>query len=353
MRGETVRVACFGAGWAATNRHLPAMRANPGFEVVAVTDTKPERAEALARAHGVPHHFELTDPGGLPMLDEVDAVVCAAPPLAHARVVEQALRADKHVLCDKPLAEGAGAVSELAGTASRAGLTLCVMHNFQFARSARRAAAWVDSGRLGELRAVWAVQLSSPSRRLPDWHDDLPLGLFFDESPHLISLARRFAGRELEPVTATVLPAAGAGRTPAHVDLQMRAGSVPVSLQMSFVAPVSEWHLLVMGDRGLAGVDLFRDIAVFTPGDGGHSAREVLRTSMASTAGHWRGYVRSGLGHLGGSLRYGADEAYARFHEAIMERRQPDGIGAAEALEVARIQDWAIAAAGGRSTQPA
>src|SRR4051812_36847009 len=132
MRGETVRVACFGAGWAATNRHLPAMRAHGGFEVVAVADRHGERAEALARARGVPHHFELADPAGLPMLDEVDAVVCAAPPLAHTKVVEQALRAGKHVLCDKPLAVGAPEVSELADTAGQAGLSLCVMHNFQF-----------------------------------------------------------------------------------------------------------------------------------------------------------------------------------------------------------------------------
>src|SRR2546423_2600458 len=130
MPGGTMRVACFGAGWSAENRHLPAMRDHPGFEVVAVADPHEDRAAALARSAGVARHFAVPGPAELPVLDEVDAVVCAAPPLAHREVVEQALRAGKHVLCDKPLAVGADAVADLDRAAGDAGRVLSVMHNF-------------------------------------------------------------------------------------------------------------------------------------------------------------------------------------------------------------------------------
>jgi predicted dehydrogenase len=188
---------------------------------------------------------------------------------------------------------------------------------------------------------VRALLLSSPSRRLPPWYEELPLGLFYDESPHAIALARRLAGAELEPASAVVV-AGGDGATPAQMDLHLRAGGVPVGLHMSFDSPVSEWHTIVLGDRGVASVDLFRDIATFVPADGRHGARDVLRTSAAATAAHWAGYARSGVGHLRGSLRYGADEVYARFHSAVVDGRPASGIDAGDALAVARVQDWAV-----------
>jgi hypothetical protein len=121
----------------------------------------------------------------------------------------------------------------------------------------------------------------------------------------------------------------------------MRAGDVPVSIQMSFEAPLSEWHVLVLGEHGFASIDLFRDIVVMGPNDGRHEAGQVARTSLAATLSHWRGYLRSGTGHVSGRLRYGADEVYRRFHDAVHGRPAP-GIAAADALAIARVQDWVV-----------
>src|SRR3712207_3045275 len=136
------------------------------------------------------------------------------------------------------------------------------------------------------------MQMSNPKRRLPDWFDELPLGLFYDESPHLIYSARAAAGGvDLEALSATVHPSnLGHENTPAQIDAQFRAGTVPVTLQMNFEAPLSEWHVAVMGDNGLGVVDLFRDIAVYTPNDNGHLAMDVIRSSVMATLTHWRGY---------------------------------------------------------------
>ena len=166
---RTVRLALFGAGWAAGARHIPAMRAHGGFELTAVADVHGERAAMLAARAGVPAHHEARGVEELPDRDSFDAVACATPPAAHAAVVEGALRAGKHVLCEKPLAVGAGEVERLDALAREHGVVLAVMHNFQFARSAVRAWGWIESGRLGAIRSVRAMLLSSPSRRLPLW----------------------------------------------------------------------------------------------------------------------------------------------------------------------------------------
>jgi hypothetical protein len=98
----------------------------------------------------------------------------------------------------------------------------------------------------------------------------------------------------------------------------------------------------VLGDRGLGVVDLFRDIAVFTPNDGDHHAREVIRTSASASWYHWLGYLRSGPGHALGRLRYGNDEVFRRFHAAIRSGEPPEGISSADALAVLRIQHWIL-----------
>ena len=83
-----------------------------------------------------------------------------------------------------------------------------------------------------------------------------------------------------------------------------------------------------MGDLGAASIDVFRDIATFIPNDGLHTTRSVLRTSMRATWEHWIGHVRSGPRHLCGTLRYGNDEVFSRFWNAIRSGNPPLGVSA-------------------------
>ncbi|MSO41311.1 MAG: Gfo/Idh/MocA family oxidoreductase [Solirubrobacterales bacterium] len=341
---QTLRTACFGAGWVTTNRHIPAMRAQGGFEIEAIVDRSGDRAREAAERLGVPRHAEASSVDELDFADELDAVTCGTAPFAHHEVVGSALRAGKHTITEKPftmtLAEG----EELASLAEERERALCVVHNFQFSRSVRTALGWLESGALGAVRGIWAMQLSNPQRRLPDWYDELPLGLFYDESPHLIYVARALAGCELEPLTATVRPSSHGLRTPAQIDLALRGGEVPVTMVMNFEAPVSEWHVAVLGERSLAVVDLFRDTAVRLPNDQGHGALNVLRSSLAGTGRHWLGYLRSGPRHLAGRLRYGNEEVFSRFHGAATGAGPAAGIGVEDALAVLRLQQWAVQA---------
>ena len=341
-------MACFGAGWVTTHRHIPTMRRHGGFDVVCLADRREERAREAAARVKVPHYERAEGVGELGVRDRIEAVTCGTAPFAHHRVIRSALEAGKHVLTEKPFTMTLDEGEELATLARERGLVLAVVHNFQFAPSVRRLRRWMENGRLGQVRAVWATQLSNPARRLPTWFDELPGGLFYDESPHLIYMARALAGGELERVSVTVHSSTrGLLNTPAQIDAQMRAGEVPVSIQMNFEAPVSEWHVAVLGDNGLGVVDLFRDIAVFTPNDRDHKAADVIRTSTSASWHHWLGYLRSGPGHVLGRLRYGNDEVFARFHAAVRSGTPPEAISSDDALAVLRVQHW-ILEAGGR-----
>src|SRR5207237_2722161 len=177
---------------------------------------------------------------GVPWLDQVDAVTIATPPATHHPLARSYLEAGKHVLVEKPLAMDPVQARDLAQTAARTGRILAVVHNFQFARSTSRMLALLRSGDLGELRAVDGLQLSNPGRRLPAWYESLPLGLFTDESPHLLYLARRLLGPTTILTHSELVPSRTGGRTPALARLHPEGGAGHPSLATPFPAPARE-----------------------------------------------------------------------------------------------------------------
>jgi scyllo-inositol 2-dehydrogenase (NADP+) len=339
---HTIRTAIVGLGWVGTHRHLPAVSGNSDFELVGLADARPGRAKDLADRFKLKHSIEAHCLSEIPWLDEVELIVIATPPTLHAPLALEALAAGKHVLTEKPFAMNV-ADGELMVAAERsAQRTLAVVHNFQFARSVIRLERDLAAGRLGRVQGLWGCQLGNPGRRLPKWYAELPLGLFYDESPHLLYLLRRFGGRELALSAVDMGPLRAATGTPATVNARFTAVAggqqVPAVLSMFFEAPLSEWYFAVLGERALGVVDIFRDIYVRLPNDGAHSASTIVRTSLAGTAGHWLGTLTSGLRLLGRRLHYGNDVLYQRLATAIREGKPATDIAGADALAVLKLQ---------------
>lgn len=340
MSKPPIRIAAVGLGWVSQNRHLPAIAGSPGtYELAGVVDPSLERARTVAaryRARAAAARV-LAD---VPWLDEVDAIMIGAPPFAHAALIEEALAAGKHVLTEKPFVMHVADGERLLQQALRARRVLAIVHNFQFSRSFKRLQRLIHEHKLGEIRSVWATQLSNPRRRLPEWYRELPGGLFFDESPHLLYLVRRLLP-DLALVESRITPSARGESTPAEVYAQLgNAAGQTATLLMNFEAALSEWHLIVTGEHGTADVDVFRDILTFLPNDGRHDARDILRSSYRAIRDHVLGTFTSGALHSLKRLNYGNSEIVSRFANSIRELKlQPDFIGSHEALAVRRLQE--------------
>jgi scyllo-inositol 2-dehydrogenase (NADP+) len=340
MSKPPIRIAAVGLGWVSQNRHLPAIAVSRGtYRLVGVIDSRLERARLVAeryRTRGAAARVL----ANVPWLDDVDAIVVGAPPFAHAALIEEAIAAGKHVLTEKPFVMEVADGERLLRSALNAHRVLAIVHNFQFSRSFKCLQRLIQDRKLGEIRSVWATQLSNPRRRLPEWYRDLPGGLFFDESPHLLYLVRRLLP-DLSLVASRITPSTGGESTPAEVYAQFsnRHGQT-ATLLMNFEAALSEWHLIVTGEHGTADVDVFRDILTFLPNDGRHDARDILRTSYRAIRAHLLGTLASGARHSLKRLDYGNCEILARFADSIHQAAlQPDFIGSHEALAVRRLQD--------------
>jgi len=340
-----LRVAAVGLGWVTVHRHLPAMLRNPNIQLVGVVDRHRGHAEKVAKQFNLERYAETDDLAKAIWLNDIDAVTIGAAPMAHDVLVRQALGLGKHVLTEKPFAmtvEEGEAMCEAARVHKR---VLAVVHNFQFSRTAQKVEADLAKNSLGAVRRIAAVQFGNPRRRLPSWYEKLPLGLFYDESPHFYYLLRGLAGGTMRLQHAHGVASLDGTNTPAAVSLLYRnPQNIPVTINCQFDSAVSEWYVLVTGTRALGILDIFRDIYIRLPNDGTHALSQILRTSACVIFQHVMQHIPNGIAYLRNRLDYGNDEVFTRFALAAQSGTPPIGISMDDALAVLKMQHEAIAA---------
>lgn len=143
-----VRVGLIGAGGIGSFHGESLARRVPGAVLASVADPAPGVAGRLAASLGCPR--ATPDPAELLADPSVRAVVIAAPPAAHADLVEAAAGAGKAVFCEKPMALTLADADRAVEAARAAGVPLQVGFNRRFAAPFRAARDLVVSGRVGQ-----------------------------------------------------------------------------------------------------------------------------------------------------------------------------------------------------------
>ena len=136
------------------NRLAAAIDDHDRFELAAACDLDADRAQALASEHGTERTATTTDHQTLVGLDGLDAVYVGVPPLAHREVVEDALAADRHVICEKPIAADAETGRELAALEAETDRVTAVNLPFRYTPGFVRLRELVESGAIGDPRRV-------------------------------------------------------------------------------------------------------------------------------------------------------------------------------------------------------
>jgi len=131
---------------------IPALRGSKRSFLSAVASRSPEQAVAYAKEWGVPsalgrYESLLDDP-------DIDVIYNPLPNHLHAEWTIKALRAGKHVLCEKPLALSASEVDEMAASAKENGRVLTEAFMYRHHPQTFKVKEFVDSGALGNLRLI-------------------------------------------------------------------------------------------------------------------------------------------------------------------------------------------------------
>ncbi|MEU7742761.1 Gfo/Idh/MocA family oxidoreductase [Nonomuraea sp. NPDC049158] len=170
---KALRIGVLGAARVAPDALVQPAAGLPEVEVVAVAARDPERARKYARRHGIPAWL----PGYQELLDhpDIDAVYIALPNSAHATWTRRALRAGRHVLCEKPFTCNAAEAELIAKEAAESGLVVMEAMHYRYHPLIGRAMELLDEGILGGVERVEAANCF-PVPRSDDVVASLALG---------------------------------------------------------------------------------------------------------------------------------------------------------------------------------
>ena len=145
---DTVRLAIVGCG-NICQLNAPGYLAHPRCQVVALCDTDRPRAERRAREWGISPRI-YTDLAALLEDPGVDAVELLTPTYLHADQVVAALRAGKHVSCQKPLSVTVAEADRVVEAVAAATTMFRVTENFLYYPPIVKAKELLDAGAIGE-----------------------------------------------------------------------------------------------------------------------------------------------------------------------------------------------------------
>jgi predicted dehydrogenase len=200
---KPVRTAVIGTGFMG-RVHLEMLRRVEHVEVAAIAARNTAAAEALGSAFGVPHtSFEsvLRDPA-------IDAVDICTPNAMHFAMARDALRAGKHVLCEKPLATGVQEAEELVALAAMAGLRNGVCHNLRYYPMVQQMRRMREDGDLGEILVVQGTYSQDWLLYETDWNwrvsaqDGGPSRCMADIGSHWFDTAEHLTGLRVHTLCA-------------------------------------------------------------------------------------------------------------------------------------------------------
>jgi predicted dehydrogenase len=233
MARDTLRVGIVGTGFG-VSAMLPGLRRAGGAEVAAICSGRRERAEAAARAHGIPLAFD--DYREMLAHAQLDLVCVATPVATHAPITLAAIAAGCHVLCEKPTAINAAEAAAMLRAAEAAGVVHMVDHELRFNPTRARVAELIAAGYVGNVtyasvRNVSAMR-ADPARAWDWWSDRASGGgALGANGSHQVDLLRWWLG-EIVEVSGQLATYVGRRPDPASGELR----EVTSDDQFSFVA---------------------------------------------------------------------------------------------------------------------
>jgi predicted dehydrogenase len=269
------RIGIIGAGWWAVANHIPALKALPDCEIVAVNRLGSRELAEIQSAFGIEHGFE--DYREMLARVEMDGVVVSSPHVLHFEHASAALARGCHVLVEKPMTTTAEDARKLVQLAAKAEREIVIAYGWNFkpwTAEARRLAAGVGrvehlvlqmANALDDLFAGEPMKETEGAMFRPPastWADPKRTGGFgWGQLVHPLGLIFRIV--DIEPCEVFALT----GQSPAGVDyydaVGVRfAGGATASVSGAATLPKGrpvQIDLRIFGSEGMLMLDIERE----------------------------------------------------------------------------------------------
>ncbi len=199
---KKLNVAIFGIGFMG-RVHTEALRRLGNIEVTGVAGRTAGAARTFADNLGIEHatgNYEdlLADPG-------LDAVHICSPNALHFPMAMAALKAGKHVLCEKPLASTVEEAESMIALAKEKGLANCTLYNVRSYPQVQNMRRICEAGDLGDVQVVQGTYSQDWLLYDTDWNwriESGPSRTFADIGTHWCDLAEHITARPITSLCA-------------------------------------------------------------------------------------------------------------------------------------------------------
>ncbi|KAA9396494.1 gfo/Idh/MocA family oxidoreductase [Haloarcula sp. CBA1130] len=245
-------VGVVGAGWMATDYHIPAFTGHPRTRVVAFAERDGDRRRAVEDEQSLPGY---ADTEAMLSAHDLDIVSICTPPSTHEAIFLAAVAAGCHVLCEKPLALTAESARTMATAAEDAGVVTQVGYLHRYYRNYERAVKILSNGLLGDLVEVTVAHHSAPPSVGWYYNPDLSGGgVARDLFPHTLDVLFEVFDDTPDVTDASVRYLRGrAVEDAARVSLDF--DGVPVDLSATWTQTEGVSRVLVVGTEGWIELD--------------------------------------------------------------------------------------------------
>lgn len=203
---EQIRLGLIGCGVMSRDSHSNGLKdIKNDCVVTAICDKRLYRAEQMYEALGGKEYGDvLITEEYKEMVDDVDAVLIALPHQLHYECSMFFLKNNKHVLCEKPLANKEDECLKMVDEAENRGLTLMCAYPVPYWEAVVKLKELLDSKKYGEVfqMSIWTEQYTNPYIRgdgeAAEWcvkKETLGGGQFFSHGCHYVDLLLRFLGK--------------------------------------------------------------------------------------------------------------------------------------------------------------
>ena len=221
-----INIGIIGCGNIARTRHVPEYAANPDCRIAAYYNPSPDKAEALAEQYGGKVYASVEELLADPSIDAVS--VCTANDV-HAAISIAAMKAGKHVLCEKPMACTLEEAEEMVRVSEETGRLLMTGHNQRFLPAHREARQYLEDGVIGRVLSFRTAfghggpEMFMKVKDMNSWFfrkERAAMGVMADLGVHKIDLIHYLLGERSVRVSAklSTLDKRGDDGSPISVD---------------------------------------------------------------------------------------------------------------------------------------
>src|ERR1041384_4262133 len=146
--GRKIKIGIIGVGQIG-KRHLDAYKEIPDVEVAGLADVNETEGKRVAELHRIP--FFTTNFRELLKRKDIEAVDVCLHNNFHMPMTVEALKAGKHVYCEKPMAGSYRDAAKMLETARKMKRKLHIQLSMLYSRETKAAKALIQAGKLGKI----------------------------------------------------------------------------------------------------------------------------------------------------------------------------------------------------------